>query len=266
MAIVGTWTIVALVVGIQNFVASRLAGKPVPLLEATLRHLPILSVWMIATPLIFQSVRRWPFLNKSWKTSLPIHLVFGFGFIVVINAAWPVLYPSTVDALSFHVWMQTTAENLTNWLPLALIVYFAIGGIGHLVYKPSAAGEAAGGEQARPAPGNSYPDQITIRGLNRSFVVPTADIEWIEASGDHVIYHVKGKALKERRRLKEVQRLLDPGKFVRVHRSSIAQVARIREMHALEHGDFLIVMEGGARVRLTRSRRKTLESALGRSI
>ncbi|MGA7303328.1 MAG: hypothetical protein WBW88_00580, partial [Rhodothermales bacterium] len=102
VAIVGTWMIVALVVAIQNFVASRLAGKPVPLLEATLRHLPILIVWMIATPLIFQSVRRWPFLSKSWKKTLPLHLLFGLGFIVVINAAWPVLYPSTVDALSFH--------------------------------------------------------------------------------------------------------------------------------------------------------------------
>jgi len=267
IAIIGTWTIVVLIVGIQNYAAARLAGNPISLFRATVWHLPLLAIWAVATPFIFRSIRRWPFLGAHWRQNLPIHLLFGIGFVVAINAAWPILYPSLSDALAIKTWRQVTAQHITPWLPLALIVYFVIAALGHLVFRPDKPRAPESRTQSRVGDNRTeYPEQLTIRGLNRSFVVPTGEIEWIEAAGDYVVYHIGRKTLKERRRLKDVQRALDPDLFVRVHRSTIAQVARIREMHALEHGDFLIVMEGGARFRLTRSRRKALESALGRSI
>lgn len=262
----GSWTIIALVVGMQNYVSALLAGEPLSFPAAALRHLPLLAVWTAATPLIFQSVRRWPILSASWRKALPLHALIGIAYVVTVNAAWPVLYPALTTGLTLHSWLETTVANITAWLPLALIVYFVIALVGQLIYGPRLSrSDESETRRARDAR-RTYPERLTIRGLNRSFVIPTEDIVWIEASGDHVVYHLGNKTLKERRRLRDVQRELDPRLFVRVHRSTIAQVACIRETHALGHGDFMIVMDGGARVRLTRSRRKALEAILGRSL
>jgi hypothetical protein len=59
---------------------------------------------------------------------------------------------------------------------------------------------------------------------------------------------------------------LDPERFVRIHRSAIVQIDRIRELVSDFHGDFEVLLRGGTRLTLSRSYRAKVETALGREI
>jgi two-component system LytT family response regulator len=60
----------------------------------------------------------------------------------------------------------------------------------------------------------------------------------------------------------DLEQQLDPQRFVRVHRSAIVNIDRVREIHPLFRGDATLVLSNGAQVKLSRSRRKTFEDRL----
>ena len=66
--------------------------------------------------------------------------------------------------------------------------------------------------------------------------------------------------------MKDMEKRLDPRRFVRIHRSSIVNVARIKELQPYFHGDYVVIMNDGTRLRLSRGRRHRLGSVIGRSL
>ncbi|NJM53184.1 MAG: LytTR family transcriptional regulator [Blastocatellia bacterium] len=56
---------------------------------------------------------------------------------------------------------------------------------------------------------------------------------------------------------------LNPNKFVRVHRSTIVNIDRIKEMHPLFNGDQMIIMQSGKKLTMTRNYRDKLKTLLG---
>jgi two-component system, LytTR family, response regulator len=92
------------------------------------------------------------------------------------------------------------------------------------------------------------------------------DIEWIEATNNYVVVHAVARTYKGRERISDVEARLDARRFVRVHRSAIVRVAKIREVQPLMPGDRAIVLRSGAVARVPRGRRQALSSVLGVSI
>ena len=66
--------------------------------------------------------------------------------------------------------------------------------------------------------------------------------------------------------MKSLEEALDPVRFVRIHRSHIVQIDRIRALEPAVHGDGVVWLEGGVELRLSRGRRRVLERALGRPL
>ncbi len=64
--------------------------------------------------------------------------------------------------------------------------------------------------------------------------------------------------------MQRMQQRLDDKMFVRIHRSSIVNVNRIREIQPLFHGDFVVILIDGTKLRVSRSRRQALEACLGK--
>jgi two-component system LytT family response regulator len=62
--------------------------------------------------------------------------------------------------------------------------------------------------------------------------------------------------------MQELESQLDPQRFVRIHRSIIVNLERIRELHPHFNGDYIVVLEDGIQLKLSRSRRENLESRL----
>ncbi|HMI88121.1 MAG TPA: LytTR family DNA-binding domain-containing protein [Polyangiaceae bacterium] len=106
---------------------------------------------------------------------------------------------------------------------------------------------------------------VPVRG--KVIVVDAEHIEWIEAADYYVSLHVTSPAGPASHLLREtmddLEKQLDADKFMRVHRSAIVNLDRVREIHPLFRGDCTLVLADGAHVKLSRSRRKNFEEKFG---
>ena len=107
-----------------------------------------------------------------------------------------------------------------------------------------------------------YLTRLMIKASNRMVLLKVEDIDFIEADGNYAKLHVGRKAHLLREKMHDLEGRLDPGKFVRIHRSVIVNLDRIKEMQPHFNGDYIVVLEDGRQLRLSRTRREHLESKL----
>src|ERR1700759_3140968 len=88
--------------------------------------------------------------------------------------------------------------------------------------------------------GQRYRTHMTVKNGRRATVVLVSEIDWISADGDYVTLHLKDKNYLVRQTISSLESELDPGHFLRIHRSTIVQTSRIAELVTLEGGDFLV--------------------------
>jgi two-component system LytT family response regulator len=119
--------------------------------------------------------------------------------------------------------------------------------------------------QTPPEPG-AYLTRLVVKSGGRVFFLKAAEIDWIEAADYYVYLHVGGKSHLLRETMNALEKQLDPRKFQRVHRSTIVNLDRIKELQPHAHGDYSIILQDGTPLKLSRSYRLKLESALGRSL
>ena len=110
-----------------------------------------------------------------------------------------------------------------------------------------------------------HAERIAVRQAGRVIFVRTDEVDWIEAADYCVRIHAGGRAHLVREPLRELEARLDPTRFFRIHRSALVNVARIRELEPHFHGEYVVVMQDGARLRLSRGRRDGLRRLLGMS-
>jgi len=106
-------------------------------------------------------------------------------------------------------------------------------------------------------------ERFAIKSAGEVAFVNISEIDWIEAADYYACLHVSGHSHLLRRSMAELEEDLDPAMFCRVHRSSIVNLDRVRRLKIGEDGEYEVVLEGGARVRLSRKYRKTLQERLG---
>lgn len=107
-----------------------------------------------------------------------------------------------------------------------------------------------------------YADRIPVRQGTSIVLVRPRDVDWIEAQGNYVIVHTAKAAFTVRDTIGGIEAHLDPARFRRVHRSAIVNVEKIRELRPQAHGDYRIVLDGGAQLTLSRSYRSALSALL----
>ena len=107
-----------------------------------------------------------------------------------------------------------------------------------------------------------YLTRLMIKLANRVVLLKVDDIDWIEADGNYAKLHVGNKAHLLREKMLDLEAQLDPQKFVRIHRSIIVNLERIKELHPHFNGDYIVVLEDGRQLKLSRSRRENLEARL----
>jgi len=106
--------------------------------------------------------------------------------------------------------------------------------------------------------------RFLIPAREKTIVVDAADIDWIEASDYYVTLHAGASAHLLRQTMDEIETQLDGQLFFRVHRSTIVNIDRVREIHPLFRGDCALVLADGRRLKLSRSRRKDFEARFAR--
>ena len=109
-------------------------------------------------------------------------------------------------------------------------------------------------------------DRIAIHTGHGVVMLALDDIEWVEARGDYVRIHSAGRVDLIRETISGFERQLPPTRFVRIHRSTIVNIARVKEIKLVPSGEPVAVLQTGIRCRLSRNGRERLGKVLGRAI
>jgi two-component system LytT family response regulator len=141
-----------------------------------------------------------------------------------------------------------------------------------LLTGPTTGGRATGdmaGPTVVPLPaseGGGPLDQIAIPVREGVRLVAVESVDWIEASDDYVYVHTAAGAHLLRQRLGFFEERLDSRRFVRIHRSTIVNLARVTGFVQDAYGAHLAVLASGHRLRVSRTRLHQLEVRLGQSL
>lgn len=111
-----------------------------------------------------------------------------------------------------------------------------------------------------------FSDRLVIKTSGRVVFVKADDIEWIDAAGNYVKIHADGEAHMLRDTMTSLEERLDPAKFLRIHRSTIVNLECIKELQQQFHGDYVVILENGQRLTLSRSYRDKIQELLDRSL
>jgi two-component system LytT family response regulator len=101
---------------------------------------------------------------------------------------------------------------------------------------------------------------------DRTRFVKAESVDWIEADGVYARLHIGRESYLIRSPMHDLERRLDPRRFVRIHRSTIVNLDRVGEVQELFRGELALLLEDGTRLKLSRSRRAHLEKLLGQRL
>jgi two-component system LytT family response regulator len=118
----------------------------------------------------------------------------------------------------------------------------------------------------RPAARPRRRERFAIRGRDQVLFVKAAAIDWIAAEGNYARLYTEEKSHLIRESLQNLEAELDPELFVRVHRSAIVNIERVRKLMVGAEGAFSIVLRNNAAVPLGPSYRERFEQLLGQKL
>lgn len=127
----------------------------------------------------------------------------------------------------------------------------------HVSETPIAVAEAGEVQAAGPA------ERLVIKEGSRVVSVRADEIDWIEAADYYVQIHAGARSYLLRETMQSLERRLDPAQFVRIHRSAIVNRGRIRELRSGGRREAVVVLEGGATLKVARSQRDKLATLRG---
>ena len=107
-------------------------------------------------------------------------------------------------------------------------------------------------------------DRLVIRSSGRIIFLKTEEVDWIEAAANYVRIHAGGESYLFRETMNSLEARLDPRRYLRIHRSTIVNVEKIRELHPCNNGEYIVVLRNGKELSLSRSFRDRLQEFLSR--
>ena len=104
----------------------------------------------------------------------------------------------------------------------------------------------------------SHTGRLLVKEGERMFFVPVERVDWLEAEGNYVRLHCGRDAHLVRGTLGGMEEQLDARRFTRIHRSTIVNVDRVKEVRPWFAGDYLVKLQDGTELRLSRRYRDRL--------
>jgi len=101
-----------------------------------------------------------------------------------------------------------------------------------------------------------YLERLMVKSVGRVFFIKTDEIDWIEAAGNYLKLHVGRESHLIRETMNAVEAKLNPDKFLRIHRSTVVNIDRIKELHPMFSGDYSVILRNGAELTLSRNYRE----------
>lgn len=214
-------------------------------------------------PAVVAFTRAYPLEFVALRRRLPAYLVASIVWSLLHVAGMVALRKAAYAALGTHYdfgpWLREVVyeylKDARSFAGTAVIIE------GYRLLMRRVQGEASllqapdDGPAVEPV---DRPERFLVRKLGKEFLVPAADIEWAQASGNYVNLHVRGRDYPLRSTMVQVEERLDPSRFRRVHRSYLVNLDHIDRIEPSEAGDARIVMRDGSDVPCSRRYRAAL--------
>jgi two-component system, LytTR family, response regulator len=111
---------------------------------------------------------------------------------------------------------------------------------------------------------SDYTSRFMIKSGGRISFVKVDEIDWIEAADYYVKLHTGRKSHLIRETMNVLEKKLDPRAFIRIHRSTIVNIERIKELQPHFNGDYIVLLNDGTELKLSRTRREQLHALLNK--
>lgn len=112
--------------------------------------------------------------------------------------------------------------------------------------------------------GKCYPDKILLKTAKGISFINTDEIDWIEAAGNYVKLHVRDSGHLLRETMNNLEARLNPDRFLRIHRSSLVNIDRIKELQPLFNGDYIVILQNDIELNLSRNYNDRLQRLFDR--
>jgi two-component system LytT family response regulator len=106
-------------------------------------------------------------------------------------------------------------------------------------------------------------DRLVVKSSGRVVFLKAADVDWIEAADNYVSLHIGQESHMLRETMSSLEARLDPAQFLRVNRSTMVNIDRVKELQPMFHGDYTVILRNGARLTLSRGYRDKLQQLMG---
>ena len=220
-------------------------------------------VLLALIPAVVAFERRIPLQLSTWRQNLRWHVLATLPYCLVhvlaMVALRKLIYVSQGSNYGFGNWPSELfyeyLKDARAYAGVLIIVAFyrllllRVQGEASLLDAPDA------GPPVEPI---ERPARFLVRKLGKEFLLPAAEVEWLQAWGNYVNLRVRSRDYPLRSTMAAIESRLDPARFVRVHRSYIVNLDCVQEIEPLDSGDARAKMRDGSQVPVSRRYRDDL--------
>lgn len=266
------WTAILSVSAVSNALVEVMdagrRGADLRLWEPLIWEFSSLSLILATLPLLWWGCERWPLHADTWRRRLPLYLLASVGWSLLHVVGMMLVRHLAYAAVGYRYqddagWLERFAyEYLKDVRTFALFV-----ALEHLASwlgrrRQGEASLLAEPDVGVPVEPVERPQHFLVRKLGKEFLVATEDVEYAQAAGNYVNLHVRGHDYPLRITMAVLEQRLDPGVFLRPHRSWMINRGQLRSIEPLEGGEALLHMADGVKVPCSRRQLPQLRLAL----
>ncbi|MCF7220314.1 LytTR family DNA-binding domain-containing protein [Marilutibacter chinensis] len=265
---VGFWVAVTLVNGVANSITVlidiRRSGLAFAAWEPAVWEFSSGLAFLALVPALLWFTRRFPLHWDTLRRHLPWHLlasvVFSSAHVLAMVAMRELAYAGMGTSYEFGDWSRGLLYEYLKDVRTYVTMVATIEG--YRFVRRRLKGEARlldAPDDVETPPGKiERPERFLVRKLGREFLVAATDIEWLQAAGNYVNLHVRGREYPLRSTIGGIEARLDPARFVRIHRSYMVNLDRVASIEPLDTGDARVLMADGSRLPCSRRYREVL--------
>jgi two-component system LytT family response regulator len=272
--VTGAWTLFGLSFAIQRYIERAYTSNPTSLARALIAWAACAYIWAALTPIVAWLIRRFPISRHDTLRMLPLHLMLGTGVailhLVIYLQALELLMPARPGTFASFEMLQSmiVADLHFNLVLYGLIaaatVYLDKRRVERRLRQHCSDLEERLDEVTNLSPETpAYVERLAVKIRNGTVFLNTSDISWIKADDNYLHINCAGTTYIHRQSLRSLEADLDPKKFVRIRRSTIVSVDRVRELLPVYNREFVLVLDDGTRVQSSRRYRSNLDPLLG---
>ncbi len=105
-------------------------------------------------------------------------------------------------------------------------------------------------------------DRVAIKSGGRVYFLKAEEIDWVEGAGDYLTLHSGSQTHLIRETMGNFHAKLDPKKFLRIHRSTLVNIERIKDIRPLYKGEYVVTLTSGIALKASRGYRHEIQSLL----